>query len=107
MSLSGYIEYYRKKYRFIPKDKTYINRNTPVGEPANFFEIKPYGGKKYFDPILEINESNIVNCFHKVFNYTLNRWEYKIPKGLYSFLNKNEINIPDACSFCHIVKTPC
>ena len=33
--------------RIIPYDKWFINRNTPVGEEADVYERKPYGGKKY------------------------------------------------------------
>lgn len=33
--------------RDIPSHKWWINRNTPVGEDADVYEKKPYGGSKY------------------------------------------------------------
>lgn len=33
--------------RFVPGDKWWIDRNTPVGEDADLYERKPYGGKRY------------------------------------------------------------
>ena len=50
------MEYYEKdiivkcgknKTRRIPSHKLLIDRNTPVGEDADLYEIKPYGGRKY------------------------------------------------------------
>lgn len=40
------IQISKNKYRFIKDGKYFINRNTPVGEDAEFYEIKPFGGKK-------------------------------------------------------------
>ena len=34
------------KERRIPPSKWWINRNTPVGEEADLYERKPYGGKR-------------------------------------------------------------
>jgi hypothetical protein len=36
----------KNRYKFIKEGKYFINRNTPVGEDAEFYEIKPFGGKK-------------------------------------------------------------
>lgn len=38
------------KEKRIPAGKWFINRGTPVGEPADFYEVKPYGGRKLIDP---------------------------------------------------------
>lgn len=32
--------------RVIPAGRWWINRNTPVGEDAQFWEIKPYNGRR-------------------------------------------------------------
>jgi len=37
------------KERILPPDKWYINRNTPVGEDADIWERKPWGGKKWIN----------------------------------------------------------
>ena len=37
------------KTREIPSNKYFINRRTSVGEDAELYEIKPYGGKKLLD----------------------------------------------------------
>ena len=36
----------RRKERVIPPKSWWINRRTPVGEDAELFERKPYGGRK-------------------------------------------------------------
>lgn len=36
-----------KSVRVIPAHKWFINRNTPVGEDAEIYEVMPYGGKRY------------------------------------------------------------
>lgn len=36
-------------YRVIKAGNWWINRNTPVGEPAELWERKPYGGQKLLD----------------------------------------------------------
>lgn len=38
-------------FKIIPPDKYFINRNTPVGEPADYYERMPHGGKKFIEPI--------------------------------------------------------
>lgn len=44
--------------RTIPAHRWFINRNTPVGEDADFYEIKPYDGRRYipYDTILRIGD---------------------------------------------------
>ena len=32
--------------RYIHPDKWFIDRSTPIGEPADFYEDKPFGGKR-------------------------------------------------------------
>ena len=34
------------KLKLIPIEKLLINRNTPVGESPDYYEAKPYDGKK-------------------------------------------------------------
>ncbi len=36
-------------YRIIKSGNWWINQHTPVGEPAELWERKPYGGKKLLD----------------------------------------------------------
>lgn len=36
-------------FRLIKAGKWWINQNTPVGEPADLWEVKPFGGKKLLD----------------------------------------------------------
>ena len=38
---------YKNKYRVFAPNKWWINRNTPVGEDAELYLRKPYGGKEY------------------------------------------------------------
>ena len=37
----------RSGERIIKAKKWWINRNTPVGDDAELWEVKPYDGKKY------------------------------------------------------------
>jgi hypothetical protein len=37
------------RIRQIPQYKWFIDRSTEVGEDADYYEIKPYGGKKLID----------------------------------------------------------
>lgn len=38
---------YGKRERTILAGKWFIDRNTPVGEDADIYEIKPFGGKRF------------------------------------------------------------
>ncbi len=42
----------RGKLKLLPRDKYYINKNTPVGDAAEFYEIKPYGGRKMINEVV-------------------------------------------------------
>jgi hypothetical protein len=44
--MDSLIIYTRKTFKEIPSNKFYINRRTDVGEDAEFYERKPYGGKR-------------------------------------------------------------
>ena len=44
-----------KERRLVP-GKWWINRNTPVGEDADIYESKPYGGRRWVNPV------EIVRC---------------------------------------------
>ena len=45
--------------KLIPSNKWRINRNTPVGEPADLYEERPYGGLK----LLEWN--NVIGVYRR------------------------------------------
>lgn len=36
--------------RSIPPHKWFLDRHTPVGEDAAYYERMPYGGKRWIDP---------------------------------------------------------
>lgn len=38
---------HRKKLKLLKPTKWFVNRNTPVGDPADFYEVKPYDGQRY------------------------------------------------------------
>ena len=38
---------YGKRERIIKSGKWYINRNTPVGDDSELWEVKPFDGRKY------------------------------------------------------------
>jgi hypothetical protein len=95
--MNGYIEQIRKKnpkYRFIDSKKVWINRDTPVGDSANFYERKPHDGLKLFYPVCEVKDSVLVDSCLKHFNYKEKRWDYDLPPELLDFLSKSNIIIP-------------
>jgi hypothetical protein len=52
MNRWNYDIFYPKRtggYRVIKAGKWWINQNTPPGEDAELWEVKPYGGKKQLD----------------------------------------------------------
>lgn len=89
--MDGYVEYFRSKYRIIPEEKVFINRNTPVGEDAEFFERKPYGGKREFYPILKIKNNKVHYEFYKKYYYKSGLWVYEYPIKLLEFLEEKNI----------------
>lgn len=91
--MDGYVEYFRSKYRIIPEEKVVINRNTPVGEDAEFFERKLYGGKRQFCPILEIRNSKIYYHFNRRYDFKLKQWISEYPIKLLEFLEEKNILI--------------
>lgn len=56
-----YISEESGKLKLIPEAKTIVNKNTPVGEPADYYEIKPYNGKKpiHIVGILQVKDGKI------------------------------------------------
>jgi len=82
----------KDKYKIIDEKKLIINRNTPVGEDADFYEKKPYGGKKMIDPLVIIGEYGIEHTKYKVFDYEKNKWviSERCPKSLIEFIKNNE-----------------
>ncbi len=62
----------RGRYRLV-KDY-WIDRNTPVGDPADFFERKPFGGNKYIEnPEAQIEEDGRITfdsyrCFKALYD---------------------------------------
>jgi len=91
---NGYIVEARPKntYKFIPKEKVWINRHTPVGEDAEYYQMKPHGGKTEFYPVLEIEDDVITYCFNQMYSYTNRRWEYKFSESLLVFIKDNNFN---------------
>jgi hypothetical protein len=91
---SGFVEHSRKKFRFIPIEKTWINSRTPVGDSAEFYERKPYGGKREFYPLLEIKNGKLIECYKAMYVSENRRWEYIMPRELLTLLNEKNIEIP-------------
>ena len=58
MKYSPVTHYVTRRFRKVPVYKVYINKNTPIGDSADIWEIKPYGGRKLIDVIGEIREDN-------------------------------------------------
>ena len=80
----------KDKYKILTPDKYYIDRNTPVGDDADFWEIKPFDGRKLVFPLLYINKKNrIEHSKYKFFNYEKNMWDVKnVPESLVRFLKE-------------------
>jgi hypothetical protein len=95
----GYVEYYRKRYRTIPIKKVCINKNTPVGEPVEFWEKKQHGGRREFFPIFRVTEGIIDLCYQMTFRWETKRWEYEISAELVNFLKEKKIKIPQRCGW--------
>lgn len=93
----GYLEYSRKRFRLIPRGKTWINSRTPVGEDAEYFERKAHNGKREFFPLLEIVNGEVAKCFLRSYNQENQRWEYLMTKALEQFIILAGINIPAQC----------
>lgn len=65
--LTGLLIYNRRRYRVVKR--WYINRNTPVGESADFYEIKPFDGKMYIAvPIAELYDDH---SYQLITNFTM------------------------------------
>jgi hypothetical protein len=73
------------KFRLIPSKKVFINTRTPVGDPAEYFETKPYGGRKTIYPVAVIIGENC-KIIHKRFNYEKRCWESMLPQEFYDFI---------------------
>ncbi|MBD3405070.1 MAG: hypothetical protein GF411_02905 [Candidatus Lokiarchaeota archaeon] len=102
----GYVEYYRQNYRKIHRKDVLINRRTPVGEPALFYERKPFGGKREFDPLLDIQDGSIRYCFKKSHDWDHNRWEFYLCPELKSFLIDSQIEVCEyACDGTFLILT--
>lgn len=61
---------HRRKLKLLKPNKWFVNRNTPVGEPADLYEMKPYDGKRYI-PSEEIIgfvnlDTQILRLYHPV-----------------------------------------
>ena len=50
-------------YRIIPPHRWYLDRNTPVGDDADIYEIFRYGGKKYipWHRVIEFSPNEPIN----------------------------------------------
>lgn len=82
--VSGYLVYRRKKYVIIPENKVWINRRTPVGEEAEFWERMPYQGRRAIYPILFISNNKVQywRCLNE---------DAKIDEDMANFFDKNNI----------------
>ena len=54
----------RKVLRALPGHKWTVNKNTPVGEPADFYWLKPYGGRKLVHAVAEIYNDELIMFTH-------------------------------------------
>lgn len=93
--MNGYIVCSRGKYRFIDESKVFINRNTPVGESADFYERMPYNGKRMFEPLFKIRDNVCVSAYGHRYNYELNRWEVEISPKLAEYFEVKTIRLPE------------
>jgi len=93
--MNGYITYHRKQYRFIDKANVYINRNTPVGEPADYYERMAWDGRRKFDPVFSVKNSVCDYAYHREYNFESKRWQVKILPELKEYLDKKRIQLPE------------
>jgi hypothetical protein len=107
-NFNGYVaaEGVRKfRYRLIPEKKVFVNKRTPPGEPAEYFERKPYGGKKYFEPALKVTNGVVEECYHRVFNYDVKEWQFVVNENLKQLLFENGITIPTISRYGTIIRS--
>lgn len=107
-NFNGYVaaEGVRKfRYRLIPEKKVFVNKRTPPGEPAEYFERKPYGGRRQFEPVLEVTNGVIGICFWRIFNYTIGECEFVIDEKLKRLLFENGITIPTISRYGTIIRS--
>lgn len=76
------------KARWISPKKIIINRNTPVGDPVDYYEIKPYGGRKY------IKQSDILGIVNnngefEIHNCIMTKDRLSIIKGIKFTISKD------------------
>ena len=104
-SFCGYIVYSRKRFKIIPKEKVFLNKNTPVGEPAEFWEKLPHGGRREFSPVFKVVDGRLDHCYEMIHGGERKRWEYKMTPDLVAFLEDKKICIPEVCggSETHLV----
>lgn len=89
MKKSVVVKIGKDKYKIIPPNKYFVNRNTPLGDDSNYYEIKPYNGRKYIEPLLFITEDGKVEHYKYLsFDYTKGEWGPKnVTKSLETYLN--------------------
>lgn len=92
------------RYRLIPQKKIFINGRTPVGEPAEYFERKPYGGRKQFEPALKITNGVIAGCYGRIFNSKIGEWEFFVDERLEQLLVESGIPIPATADHGTIIR---
>jgi len=106
-NFNGYVarEGVRKfRYRLIPEKKVFINGRTPRGEDAEYFERKPYGGRRQFEPVLKITNGVIAVCCRKIFNYKIGEWESFFDERLEQLLVESGIPIPTTADYGTIIR---
>lgn len=85
----------KDKYKIIPSGKYFVNTATPVGDPADFYELKPNGGKKLIEPLAFIRERKVEHYKYLVYDYARKDWTVSknAPKSFLDFCSKVENNV--------------
>lgn len=107
-NFNGYVaaEGVRKfRYRLIPAEKIFVNKHTPPGEPAEYWERKPSGGRKRVEPVLKVTNGVIAVCYGRIFNYKIGEWEFFVDERLEQLLVKNGITIPTTADYGTIIRS--
>jgi hypothetical protein len=58
----------KDKYKVLNVNQYMTDRNTPIGDPADYYEKKPFGGLKQVEPLAFINNGKIEYYKYQVFS---------------------------------------
>jgi hypothetical protein len=100
MRLTGYVEWNKRtnRGRIIPDSKVLINRHTPVGDDAGYYEVKPYNGRREFRPHLHVRNGAVDSCWWaRQHNWTKKRWEFAPSEDFRKFLLSHGVRLPRVC----------